>query len=302
MAMSPQSKGIALCLLSTLLIVLQDSMSKKLLQEFSIAQIIFIRHIGFVLFAWWWAVRREGYFWRLFGNARRPTMQVLRSVLMVAEIYVFFIGLREIGVAQAHAIFMLFPIWTTLMASLFLREALSLRIFIALALGFLGALLIIRPGSAVFQAASLTIVLASVLFGLYHVVTRYAASRDGFRTSMAYMAVVGLLVSAPPGLWQWRPIVGGEMMLLMFLLTISGIIVHLLIVKSLEYASASVLQPYNYALVGWAALFGWLFYGERLDWLHYAGIGVILCGGLLMMGIIGRRRDTQTKSPPMSPR
>lgn len=286
MLSAADKKGIALCILSTTCIALQDAISKKLLGYFSISQIIFVRHVVFVAFAVWWLSRRGGLenFFAAFRRARSIPMQIFRSSLMVLEIAVFFLALRHIGIAQAHAVFMLFPILTTLLAWLLLGETLSRRKIVALLLGFAGALLIIRPGSEQFHPALLITLAAAFLFALYNVVTRSATARDGFGTSMAYMASVALLWSAPAGIATWSSEAPPEIWLLLALVTAVGISVHLLIVKSLEYAPASLLQPYNYTLVGWAILFGWLFYGETLDLAHIAGILMVLFAGLYMLG------------------
>ena len=122
-------KGVALCLLSTLVIAGQDTMSKTLVQHLSLGQIVMVRHIFFVAFALWW-IMRDGNgidgLRRAFVSVNR-NMQILRSVLMTTEILVFFAGLQYIGVAQAHAVFSLFPILATLMAALLLREKLNAK-------------------------------------------------------------------------------------------------------------------------------------------------------------------------------
>ena len=300
MPLSDKNKGIFLCLLSSLVIASQDAISKELLQHFSIAQIIFLRQIVFVLFSFWWAARSGG--WRRYVAAFAATkgmkMQIARSVLMVVEIGVFFWGLRYIGLAKAHSIFMLFPILATLIAVIWLREEMTRAIGVALAIGFTGVVLIIRPGGGAFQVESLIILLAAFLFATYHVMTRFATARDGFVVSMVYMGLVGMLISAPFGVYFWQHSSDPWHWLLMAILTLTGITAHLLIVKSLEYAPASVLQPYNYAIVAWAILLGWIFFGEVLDGLHFAGIAAIFFSGLLVIGdirvrmtrLINRRR------------
>ncbi|MCH9757906.1 MAG: DMT family transporter, partial [Proteobacteria bacterium] len=286
MLTADDKKGIALCILSTICIALQDIMSKKLLGYFSIGQIIFVRQVVFLFFAIWWLSRRHGIgnFFSAFRRASNIPMQILRSSLMVLEIAVFFSALRYVGVAEAHAVFMLFPILATLLAWLLLGEALTKRKLIALFLGFIGALLIIRPGSQAFEPALLIVLCAAFLFALYNVLTRRATARDGFDISLVYMATVGLLWSIPVGVTSWESNVPPQVWLLLALVTVTGIVVHLLIVKSLEYAPASLLQPYNYTLIGWAMLFAWLFYGELLDALHIVGIAIVLAAGLYMLG------------------
>ena len=287
MLSSNDKKGIFLCILSTACIVLQDVLSKKLLEFFPVGQIILVRHIVFVLFAVWWLARRGGgiaAFGRAFRRSSNIPIQLLRCSLMVMEIFVFFWALRYVGVAEAHAVFMLFPILTALLAALLLREQLTRRKLVALALGFAGAMLIIRPGGDAFNPALLVTLGAAFLFALYNVTTRHVAGRDSFDVSMVYMATVALLWSAPPGLLGWNSEAPPLLWWLLALATVVGIVVHLLIVKSLEYASASLLQPYNYTLVGWALLFSWVFYGEVLDMLSIAGIVIVLAGGLYMLG------------------
>lgn len=279
-------KGIALCILSTAGIALQDALSKKLLEHLPIAQIIFSRHLVFTLFVVWWLSRHGrgiAELWHTLRRSKNIPMQLLRSTLMVLEIAVFFWGLQYVGIAEAHAVFMLFPILASLLAAPLLNEQLTRRKLLALLIGFIGALLIIRPGSGVFHPALLIILAAAVIFALYHVITRRTATRDGFDISMAYMAVIALLWSAPPGIVSWNSDAPMWIWPLLALATLVGIIVHLLIVKSLEYAPASLLQPYNYTLVGWAILFGWIFYGELLDALRIAGIVIVLAAGLYML-------------------
>lgn len=292
MTISDKNKGIALCLLSSLIVVTQDALSKELLQHFAIAQIIFLRQLVFILFSFWW-VTRGGGGWRrfcgVFAATKGVKLQVLRSVMMVAEIGVFFWGLRYVGIAKAHSIFMLFPILATLIAVLWLREEATKILAFALLAGFAGAMLIIRPGSGVFQPEALIILLASSMFALYNVMTRRATERDGFAVSMVYMGVIGALATAPFAFYFWQPSSDPLHWLLMGLLTITGAAAHLLIVKSLEYAPASVLQPYNYVLVVWAVLFGWIFFGEVLDLLDTLGIFIILFSGLALMSGVRRR-------------
>lgn len=291
-----EKKGIALCILSTTFIAFQDVVSKKLLGTFSVSQVIFVRHIVFVMFAIWWVSRRGGIanYFATFRRAASVKMQLLRSSLMVLEIAVFFWGLQYVGIAEAHAVFMGFPILATLLAALLLREQLTPRKIIALAAGFIGALLIIRPGSSAFDPALLIILGAAFLFALYNVITR-ATARDGFDVSLVYMSLVALVWSAPAGLATWHHDAPPEIWLLFAFATLIAIAVHLLIVKSLEYAPASLLQPYNYTLVGWAILFGWLFYDEVLDGLHFAGIFIVLAAGLYMMGF------PRSRKPPAKP-
>lgn len=274
-------RGIGLSLLSMLVFASQDAITKVLVQGFAPAQFIMVRYWIFVLFALGYAHLRGG-----IGAAvrtRHPWLQILRSVLSVGEIAIFSLALRYLGLAESHALFAVFPLLAMLLAGLVLGEFIGVRRWLAAAVGFLGTLVILRPGLGLFEVAALIPLSAALAFAIYNLITRLVSREDGFTTNMLYMAVVGCIVSTAFGVPVWQPPTPSEWGL-MVVLSISGIFAHLLLIKALEYAPAGVLQPFNYSLLVFAIFIGLLVFGELPDAWTLVGAALVVAGGFYAIG------------------
>ncbi|MEX6502984.1 DMT family transporter [Pseudomonas zhanjiangensis] len=282
------ARGIGLCLLAMLVFASQDAITKVLVQEFAVAQFVMLRYWLFVVFAlvychWHGGV---GAAWR----SGLPWLQLLRSLLAVGEIAIFSLGLRYLGLAESHALFAIFPLLALALARLWLGEFVGLRRWLAAAVGFLGTLVILRPGLGLFEPAALIPLSAALSFAVYNLVTRRVSQTDGFTTNMLYMAVVGALASSAFGLPAWRDPAPEEWGL-MGILSVSGIAAHLLLIKALAYAPAAVLQPFNYSLLVFAMLIGLLVFGEFPDAWTLAGAALVVAGGLYAIGASPLRKQ-----------
>lgn len=274
-------RGIGLCLLAMLVFASQDAITKVLVQEFAVAQFIMLRYWLFLAFALGYAHLRGGI--ALAARTRHPWLQLLRSLLSVGEIAIFSLGLRYLGLAESHALFAVFPLLAMAMAGVVLGEFIGLRRWLAAAVGFAGTLVILRPGQGLFELAALIPLSAALAFAVYNLVTRLVSREDGFTTNMLYMAAVGAVASTVFGLQAWQPPSPSEWGL-MGLLSVSGIIAHLFLVKALEYAPAGVLQPFNYSLLIFAMLIGLLVFGDFPDTWTLVGAALVVAGGCYAIG------------------
>ncbi|MFG0465372.1 DMT family transporter [Pseudomonas putida] len=283
------ARGIGLCLLAMLVFASQDAITKVLVQDFAVAQFVMVRYWLFVVFAlaythWCGGIAAA-------ARSRHPWLQLLRSLLAVGEIAIFSLGLRYLGLAESHALFAIFPLLALALARLWLGEQIGLRRWLAAAVGFLGTLIILRPGLGLFEPAALVPLSAALSFAVYNLVTRRVSQADGFSTNMLYMAVVGALASSAFGLPVWRAPSPSEWGLL-GVLSVSGIVAHLLLIKALAYAPAAVLQPFNYSLLVFATLIGLLVFGEFPDALTLVGAALVLAGGLYAIGTNPLRKQS----------
>ncbi len=258
----------------------QDAVTKVLVEDYDPAQFIMIRFWVFAVFATGYAIRKAG--WRRSFHSRRPVLQIFRSILMILEIALFSIGLRYMGLADMHAILAAFPLMVTMFAPFVLGEQVGWRRWSAVAVGFFGTLIIIRPGVGVFQPAALIPLLAALMFALYNVLTRLASRQDSSATSLFYVGWVGAISVTPFGIEAWKPPTQ-EAWVLMGVLAVMGLFAHLLLILALEHASASSLQPLNYFLIVWAILLGFFLFDELPDLLTLVGAGVIVLSGLYTM-------------------
>ena len=272
--------GVTLCLGALFMFASQDAVTKALIQDYDAAQFVMVRFWVFALFATALAHKRGGVKRALF--AKRPVLQVARSLLLVFEIAVFATGLRYLGLADMHATFATFPLMVTAMAPFILKEPVGWRRWSAVAVGFMGAIIIIRPGLGVFQPAVLIPLACALMFAMYHILTRLASRDDSSATSLFYLAWLGAIFSTPFGIAAWQEPTT-EAWGYMALLSVTGMIGHMLLIMALEHAPASVIQPLNYLLLVWATLLGFLLFDNLPDALTLIGSAVIISSGLYAM-------------------
>ena len=215
-------------------------------------------------------------------------LHLLRGALIALATLLFFSSLTRLPVADALAIFFVEPLILTLLAPIFLGEKTGWRRLSAVAVGFCGALLIIRPGAASFGWIVLLPMAAACCFAGYLILTRKFATRMApvpiqFYTGVAglvvmtaallfgHMADSGFLAITTPDLSQW---------IKMAALGTVGCAGHLLVVYAFSYLDASVLAPFQYLEIVSAAILGWLFFGELPAIQTWTGILIIVGAGI----------------------
>ncbi|AVZ17449.1 DMT family transporter [Pseudomonas aeruginosa] len=270
-------RGVFFCLLAMLVFASQDGITKYLVKDFSIAQLVMMRYWVFLLVSVGFAVWKSSL--RTAVRSSLPWTQILRSLLAVGESALFGWGLHYLGLAESHALLAIFPLITLALARAFLGETVGLRHWIAAMVGFSGTLVILRPGFGVFDSAALIPLLAAFTFAVYNLLSRKTSQTDSFSTNMLYMALVGAIASTCFGIPAWLPPSPKEWVLLSAL-SVAGMIGHLLLIKALEYAPAALLQPFNYSLLVFATLVGLIVFGEFPDIWTLTGAALVLAGGM----------------------
>ncbi len=270
-------RGIALLVFATVVFALQDATTKGLTDLLPVAQIVFVRFTAFTLLALCIVKMRMPVSQAI--RSRVPGKQILRCLMMCAEVSIFTFALRYIGVAEIHAIFSCFPLFIVALSVPILGESVGWRRWLAVGVGFIGTLIIIRPGTGVFDPAALLAIVCAVVYALYNLMTRLVSRHDPFETSLLYFGVVGMLASALPAFWVWQA-PQGKAAWLLAAVCVCSMTSHFLLIKSLELAEANVLQPFNYLILVWAMLMGWGFFGEVLDAFAVGGAALVVASGL----------------------
>jgi len=280
-----KGSGITLCVLSMAAYALQDGITKVLVSGIPATQIVMIRCWVLLLLALVFAASRRGI--RQSARSSQPFKQTLRALLAVAETYLFIVALRHLGLAETHAIYAVFPILTIALAGACLGERISPRQWLAVAIGFAGTLAIIRPGFGVFSLYSLIPLLAALLFASYNILTRRMSRGDDLATNLLYLGFWGALLTTLLGLPDWQtPTL--RQTLLILALSLCGVTAQLLLLQALKYTAAATLQPFNYSLLLFASLIGVAVFGERLEPALLLGAVLVVIGGLLALGKLGR--------------
>jgi drug/metabolite transporter (DMT)-like permease len=204
---------------------------------------------------------------------------VLRAVLLVAEICLMVYAYTLIGLIQALAIFTICPLFVVAMSGPILGERLSLKRWLAVAIGCVGVLVILRPGAGVFTWAALLPVASAFMFALYSVLTRLTTRSEPFFAAFFWPPVIGLVLSTIIGLPHWQSVAPFDWVYLMAYAAVC-VISNWLLQKTYEVAEASVVQPFAYFQIVFVTVIGIVIYGEVLRPEVAIGAAIVVLAGL----------------------
>ncbi|MCR9219765.1 MAG: DMT family transporter [Alphaproteobacteria bacterium] len=284
--------GIALVLGAMLIFATQDAVTKHLAQSYSTAQILWVRFVFYAAFALLYSLRKKPLSQCL--KSERPRLQIFRSLLILVEIGTFVVAIRVLSLAEIHSLMATFPLIVTAFSALFLKETVGIRRWAAVLVGFLGVLVILRPGVEALQPGALVALAAAAMFAGYTVLTRVVARHDDSETSLVYMAVIGAVATTAVGPFFWTPPTLADWGWLL-LLSCTAATGHMLLIKALEAAPASTLQPFNYTLLVFATVIGYLVFDNLPDLWTVVGAGIVVASGLYT---IYRERVRGARRPP----
>ena len=189
--MEATKKGILYAMLTMLLFASMDAASKYLTLHYSVVQIVWVRYLFFVPFSVLViGPSRLGSTFR----SRRPRLQVIRSLVLVGEVTSFVVAFRYLPLVDVHAIAASTPLLAVALAAVFLREKVTSHRWVAVAVGFVGVLIIIRPGSGVMDRTVVFPLLAALFWGVYQILVRLVSRFDSAETTWLYTGIVGAVV------------------------------------------------------------------------------------------------------------
>jgi drug/metabolite transporter (DMT)-like permease len=272
--------GIGLTILAILIFGLQDALSKILVQTYSPFQLAMMRFWAFAAFSLI-LVSRQAPLRQAFAS-RWPVLQVLRAVLLIADIWLFAAALKTVPLAELQAITLVYPLIVTLVAIPILGEKVGVFRFTAVGVGFLGALVIVRPGGLPLDWGVGFAILSASFYAIYIALTRKVSSADSTATSMVYVGVIGLVLTSGVGIFFWTPMDLFSLGL-MALVMITSTAAHGIMMVALSRAPASVIQPFNYTALPWGIALSYLFFGHLIDTVSLMGAAVIVGAGLVVM-------------------
>jgi drug/metabolite transporter (DMT)-like permease len=210
----------------------------------------------------------------------RPRLHIARGLLMVCTTMLGFGSLRYVPVADFTAIVMLTPLIVTLLSAWLLSEKVSALRWALAAGGFIGVLIIIRPGAQEFEPAYLLVLLLAVVGAVFQVFTAWMLRTESASQTHLASGVIGFVVmsAALPFFWQALPARIWGLMLIVGLAASTG---HLLLVMALKKTHASVVTPFIYTQLGFAVMGGWLIFGRVPDGWSFLGMAVIAACGII---------------------
>jgi drug/metabolite transporter (DMT)-like permease len=272
-----RTRGILWMLGTMFCFIALDAMMKYLLETYPLIQVTWARFFFATLIALAVAAPRLPEI----AVSRAPRQQLLRSVLLMMTTGLFNAGIRTTPLATATTIMFTSPILVTVLSTVLLKEHVGARRWASVAVGFAGAMIVVRPWESLEGAIGtgvLFLLIAALSNANYQIATRRVRVDDPM-TSLLYTAVAGAIVTSLmlPWAWEWPTWTDW---LLLASTGLAGGLGHLCLIRALQSAPASVVAPFSYSALIWATLFGFTIFGELPDMWTWAGAALIVGSGL----------------------
>ena len=280
-------KAIILNASAWMIVPVMDAFAKHLSSSMDVLQITWARYFFTVVFTLTLMLifYRNSLVW-----SKKPILQLIRGLIFVFSTYLFFYAISEISLPKALTLAFVAPICVTALSPFFLDERVGIRRWTAVSLGFIGTLIVIRPGFIEFNLATFAALGNGICYGFYLIITRKLSSSDNSLLTLLFSGVVGTIIISffMPSLWvaptlnQW---------FMMALIGFIASIAHLFIILSLKYADASKLAPLGYTEIITNILISYYFFNELPDNWTYLGLFIIVLSGLYIS-----RREIKIKN------
>jgi drug/metabolite transporter (DMT)-like permease len=211
---------------------------------------------------------------------RKLRVHVLRNAAHFAGQYGWFYGIAFIPLAEVFAIEFTVPVWTALLAAILLGEDITRPRLIAVVLGVIGVWMILRPGAAVVHPAAIAVLAGAVGYATSHTLTKKLSGSDTPLAILFYMTFIQLPLGLVPALSHWLapPLTAWPWLIAVGLTALSA---HYCMTRAFQLADATVVVPMDFLRLPLAAVVGFLFYGEGIEWWVLAGAAVIFSGSLI---------------------
>ena len=279
MIISKESTGIIFGILAYFCFSILDATQKTLILYHSVFQLLLVKYF-FVLFLSLIESKRKNNI--NFYKSKSIKLQIFRSLLSVIESGCFVLSFKYLSLADAHSVGSLAPVIVVALSAIFLKEKVSTKIWIAIFIGFIGVLIILRPTSSIFDPKALLPLLAAFVLGLYQIVTKKVSEHDTTETSLFYTSIIGIFIMSLLASNFWNPVSSSSYILFFIIGIFFSLGVYLQII-ALSMARASIIQPFHYTLIFWAIILGYIFYNDIPDLFTIVGAVIITLSGIFVL-------------------
>ncbi len=283
--------GIWLMIATTFVFAMQDGISRHLAGEYNVWMVVMIRYWFFAAFVMTVSAKMAGGLRRA-AQTDQPLLQSFRGVLLAVEICVMVYAFTVIGLVNALAVFTVYPLIVAALSGPILGEKVGWMRWGAIGIGFIGVLIILKPGIGVFQPGALIAVASASLFALYGLLTRFAARKDSAATSFFWTGVMGCVFMTVVGIWHWETMIPTDWAW-MAVLCMTGAFGHYLLIKCYEVAEASAVQPFAYLQLVFGAALGVMVFNEVIETNVAIGAAIVVGAGLFTLWRERRRSQVQ---------
>jgi len=274
---SAESFGMVFAVMAYFSFSLLDTVQKTAIIYHSVFQLLFIKYSFVLLLSLIQSQRKKNY---TFYKSANIKIQLLRSCLSIVESACFILSFRYLSLADVHSIASLTPV----LSAIILREHVSLKTWLAIFIGFLGVLIIMRPGLSIFDPKSLIPLAGAFFLSIYQIVTRKASEKDSNETSLFYTSIVGIILMGIIGYNFWQPLMEQSILFFIAIGLFFSLGLYFQII-ALSMARAGIIQPFHYTLIFWAIILGYIFYDDFPDFPTLIGALVITVSGIYTLYI-----------------
>lgn len=272
-------RAILAILLSVACFSVLNAISKTLTQHYPVVQVIWARYVFAFVFMMALFLPRSGkalFRWHNVGS------QVVRGLLLFFSSYLYFHGIVYLPLATAASISLTSPLIVTALSARFLGEPVGLGRWIAVCVGFAGALIVVRPGHANFEWHSLLVVGSTLSSAFYQLYSRRYGQTERPDASATMATIVGTVVAMPLLPFEWAtPAFGWDWVLFVAIGVLAGV-GHYFVTIAYSQAPAATIAPFNYGQLIGAAILGYLIFDSIPDFWTWVGAAVIVCSGLYL--------------------
>tara|TARA_B100000902_G_scaffold62939_1_gene69832 strand:+ start:1584 stop:2444 length:861 start_codon:yes stop_codon:yes gene_type:complete len=282
---SKENIGIFFGALAFFIFATSDVIQKYATINHTIFQIIFFRYLFLLIVSFVESRRKQNKF---FYKTKKIKIQLSRSIVSVIETVFFVSSFKYLSLTTAHSVASLAPVFVVILSMFILREKIDRTLWAVIFFGFIGVLIILRPGFDVFDIKSLLPLGAGFFFALYQVITKKASEHDSDETSLFFTSIFGLVIITVLALYFWHPLTYFSFIILP-LIGVMMTLAHYSLIIALARAPASKIQPFHFTLIFWAIIFGYIFYNDIPDIPTIIGATIIALSGVYVI-------KNQTKS------
>jgi drug/metabolite transporter (DMT)-like permease len=273
-------KGIALMCGAVLFFTGIDTSAKYLNQYMDTVQVVWARYLGAFLigFIFLNPLTEPGLM-----RTRRPWLQLGRSILLLLSTILNIFALRYLQLDETMSILFATPLLVAALSIPFLGESIGPRRWAAIIVGFIGVLIITRPGLGDMHPAALLTVMGTFCFALYNISTRILSTSDSSGTTLFYSNLFGAVVMslALPFVWTWPQ--GWLQIAVLIIMGTCGAFGHYLLILAHRLAPASILAPFIYTQMVWVVISGYLVFNDLPNHWTLIGAAVVISSGLYLL-------------------
>ena len=275
---SKESLGMVFAIFAYFSFAILDAFQKTAVLYHSIFQLLLAKYIFVLLLSFFVSFKKKNYF---FYKSKKIKLQIIRSILSILESSCFVLAFRYLPLADVHSIGSLTPVIVVILSVIILREHVSYKTWIAIFIGLVGVLIIMRPGLSIFDPKSLIPLLASFFLGSYQVLTRQVSQYDSSETLLFYNSLIGIFFTSILSYFYWQQLNSSSFLFFLLVGIFFSLGLYLQII-ALSKARASIIQPFHYTLIFWSIIFGFMFYDHLPDFITIIGAIVIVISGIFI--------------------